>query len=98
MIVRVANLVEFRGLEGMYLFVGREGERHHNLFWEYLISHQPDEGDASECIQGFVDERGVFYNREQAAKHAIECGQVVEGKANIRHVFNGKMLFSEDLW
>jgi hypothetical protein len=28
--------------------------------------------------QGFVDENGVFYNRIDAAAHAIECGQIVK--------------------
>lgn len=48
--------------------------------------------------QGFIDRSGKFYTREEAAKHAIECGQVVEGKANIKHVFDGIRLYSEDLW
>jgi hypothetical protein len=102
MITRVANLVEFRGMEseGMFLFVGEKGERHHDLFWKYLISHLPDEGDASECVQGFVDEQGRFYDRTQGAKHAIECGQVIKNQdlAGWGHIFNGYMLYSEDLW
>lgn len=103
MIVRVAILVEFKGLEGMYLFVGKEGDRHHNLFHDYLIGPSY----TTECIQGFVDDTGKFYNRENAAKHAIECKQVVVGIANIpresdvgpgKYVFDGETLYSEDLW
>jgi hypothetical protein len=42
--------------------------------------------------QGFVDETGAFLTREEAAKHAIACGQITDTK------FQPDKLFSEDLW
>jgi hypothetical protein len=44
------------------------------------------------CPQGFIDDEGNFLNREQAAKHAIQCGQIKELK------FSKTELFSEELW
>ncbi len=41
-------------------------------------------------IQGFVDNRGQFYDREQARKVAIKSGQLP------KH-FEGEV-YSEDLW
>jgi hypothetical protein len=41
--------------------------------------------------QGFIDENGLFYNRADAAKHAIECKQISKLTAPPN-------LFSEDLW
>lgn len=76
------------------LWAGQDGERHHDVIRK-ISSHGKK---AHSGIQGFVTQTGEFLNREQAAKHAIECGQVISGHANIRHVFNGRELFSEDLW
>lgn len=42
------------------------------------------------CVQGFLDETGVFYNRKAALKYALACGQIASSKLN--------QLFSEDLW
>ncbi len=41
--------------------------------------------------QGFMTDKGIFLNRYDAAKHAIECGQIIKPKW-------GNMLFSEDVW
>lgn len=70
-------------------------DRHHNVIRIIVdTAHiKPVTGE-----QGFIDEKGWFYDREEAAKHAIECGQVETGKAKIRHIFNGYELYSEDLW
>lgn len=43
-------------------------------------------------IQGFLNDKGKFLTREEAAKEAVECGQV-----NKLHWTKDK-LFSEDLW
>lgn len=40
-------------------------------------------------IQGFVDESGKFYTRQEAAVHAFECKQITNPKY---------YLISEDLW
>lgn len=42
--------------------------------------------------QGFVTDEGEFLSREQAAEHALKCGQIAELK------FNRTLLFSEDLY
>jgi hypothetical protein len=48
--------------------------------------------------QGFLNHKLEFLTREEAGKEAVRCGQVIVGQAKIRHVFNGKELFSEDVW
>jgi hypothetical protein len=40
--------------------------------------------------QGFVDEKGNYYNRKEAKQHAINCRQI---SPNYQ-----KILISEDLW
>lgn len=42
--------------------------------------------------QGFVDDKDNFLDREQAASHALKCGQIASLK------YSAKDLFSEDLW
>jgi hypothetical protein len=61
--------------------------RHHNVIRMMSIKMLRPAG----CQQGFVDERGLFYTREKARIHAIQCGQVI----NTDHP---RELFSEDLW
>lgn len=79
------------------LFTGEpHKDRHHNLIGRIAkeLNVRPVNGE-----QGFVDQTGKFYNRDEAGKHALECGQVVVNHANIRHHFNPRIgLFSEDLW
>lgn len=89
MITRVAIL------QNGQLFVGEEGERHHNLIPKIAkaLNIRPVNGE-----QGFINHKGEFLNREQAAREALECGQVIDGHANIKHVFDGIRLYSEDLW
>ncbi len=73
------------------------GHRHHNIF-------QQAKADGLDRLlvirgeQGFIDENGTFYNREDAGKHAVECAQVEIGKATVRHVYDGIRLYSEDLY
>ena len=73
------------------------GHRHHNIINSTKERGLPF-GYFRKGIQGFTDDKGNFLNREQAAKHAIQCGQVIEGQAKVKHIFNGKELFSEDLY
>ena len=42
--------------------------------------------------QGFLTDQGLFLNREMAATHAIECGQIKALK------FSKTKLFSEDIY
>ena len=70
---------------GNHVYVGVEKARHHHVINSYSRSFFKGEG----CIQGFVTDEGVFLDRESAARHAYECGQINCKK---------KRLFSEDLW
>jgi hypothetical protein len=61
-------------------------KRHYLIIWNNAKISFKNE------IQGFVNDKGEFLDREQAAKEALECGQIKELK------YNSKELFSEDLW
>jgi hypothetical protein len=53
-----------------------------------------------EQAQGFVDDKDVFYTREEAYEHAKMCGQICEMRIYEREkdtIFRKKMI-SEDLW
>lgn len=67
------------------IYIGNNGQRHHHIMRSYpSVSFKgPD------CIQGFMTNKGEFLNREQAAEHAHNCGQINN---------KPKRLFSEDLW
>ena len=43
---------------------------------------------------GFVDQYGNFYNREEARNHAVKVGQEIEQTGGENHPW----LFSEDLY
>jgi hypothetical protein len=104
MIVAVAC----RGKDGT-VYSGIPGvERHHHLINRMSpnTQHLP-KGYFSGCggvNQGFIDDKGNYLNRQEAAKHATECGQVEKGKAKVLrpdhpdYCFNGHTLYSEDLW
>lgn len=64
------------------------GRRHHNI----IQSNPPRFFVGNHSIQGFVDDKGNFLDREQAAKHALECKQIEKLK------FSSTDLFSEDLY
>lgn len=66
------------------------GHRHHNIIHDLAERgfKTPIGGE-----QGFVTEAGEFVTREEAAKIAIECGQVEAAKMHRPDV-----LFSEDLY
>lgn len=62
------------------------GKRHPNCIAEAIRAGEkaPITG-----TQGFIDEKGNFYNRELAAIYAFKIGQIKEKK---------KYLFSEDIF
>lgn len=64
-------------------------KRHHHLI--RIIYDATDGTKAISGEQGFLDDNGKYYNRENAGVHAIECGQIKQLKWPNR-------LFSEDLW
>lgn len=53
-------------------------------------------------VQGFMTDKGEFLNREQAYTHALECGQGTPRRDSViasgYAAYNGKELYSEDLW
>lgn len=59
------------------------GERHPDIFQKYKSINLKN------AVQGFMTDDGVFLNREEAGKHAFECGQT-------NKII--KVLTSEDLW
>lgn len=67
------------------------GRRHYNIFNEAaqdtILSQELRKG-----TQGFIDEEGNFYNREEAKAHAIAIGQIQEEN------MISSTLTSEDLW
>lgn len=61
--------------------------RHCHLIWANL-----DENGKCHCPfedSGFLDDKGNFLDREQAAIHAMACGQIPPGVV---------YLYSEDVW
>lgn len=65
--------------------------RHCHLIEVWSNSHWQNgkPGRIGEHIQGFVDDKGNFIDRQTAAEIAFACGQIDKPK---------KTLFSEDLW
>lgn len=85
MIVAAAILFEGK------VYVGIHGkDRHHdvirNIVRETGTKYVPNHGN------GFIDDKGTFMHREEAGQHALACGQL----KSLR--YNGKKLYSEDLW
>lgn len=74
------------------------GHRHHNILGDLKEAGIP-RGTVAQSEQGFVDQNRRFLNRKEAGQHAVDCGQVEPGCAQVRHEFNPRLgLFSEDLW
>ena len=66
------------------LIVGLPKERHSDLYLR-TYTHKT----SMHVIFGFVDEKGNWYDREAAAKHAFECHQIDR---------QSDLLISEQLW
>jgi hypothetical protein len=84
--------------EAAILFEGKvyTGKRHHNVI--ATIVAETGKRVGGQWPQGFVTDDGEFVDREEGARIALACGQVVTGKAVVQHVFNGHTLYSEDLY
>ena len=75
------------------------GKRHHDCIAAASILVRGGIGKFPVSgAQGFLTDNLRYLSRADAAKHALKCKQVTVGKANITHVFDGKTLYSEDLW
>ncbi|MDD5649373.1 MAG: hypothetical protein PHF86_03000 [Candidatus Nanoarchaeia archaeon] len=70
------------------VYVALPGQRHNHIICD---TSRPF-GFMKGGIQGFVDEKGKFYNRHDAACHAFECGQLSNDKEC------PDIIISEDLW
>jgi len=70
------------------------GRRHNNCIITinsiFGFNNTKDSGGFKE--QGFIDEKGNYYDRKRAGIHAIKCKQIKELK------YHKTDLFSEDLW
>ncbi len=51
-----------------------------------------------EKIQGFINHKGEFLNREEALKHALECGQLSATHRYYQRDHEICELYSEDLY
>lgn len=79
--------------------------RHHDILRQINGLYDPEERNpetyASE-VQGFIDDKGVFFNRRDAFKHCLECGQGLPRRDRMLrenpNVYRGEELYSEDLW
>ena len=82
---------------GFVNFVMHPPARHHDII-HWL--HEDSGGGWKSCgqIQGFVDEDEIFRTREEAGRIALAAGQVRVGQVNVKHEFDGRRLFSEDLF
>jgi len=67
------------------------GRRHHDVISK-IIAETGVKKVGGEHTQGFVTDDGKFVDREEAAKIALQRGQIKKLK------FNSKELFSEDLY
>lgn len=47
--------------------------------------------DLNDRIEGFIDDKGKFYNREEALDYALKCGQIAKSALPM-------ILLSTDLW
>ena len=65
------------------------GRRHGDII---LLMVKRDINPNNNAIQGFIDSDGKFLDREEAATHALQIGQIKQLK------FQPKTLFSEDLY
>ena len=65
------------------------GRRHGDIIGDQYPKGNKEIGRCGRAIQGFVTGEGEFLNRQEAGKHAFECGQTEEYK---------QTLYSEDLW
>ena len=70
------------------VYVGKPRERHNHI----LCDGSRPFGFLKRGTQGFVDETGKFYTRQEAARHAFDCGQLPDDTEC------PKIILSEDLW
>jgi len=79
--------------ESAILFEGTvyTGRRHHDVIRK-IIQETGVKKVGGQHPQGFVTDTGEFVDREQAAKIALECGQIEKLK------YSSTLLFSEDLY
>lgn len=70
------------------------GARHFDTIMQSLIE-KLESFDLNSVEQGFIDQLGIFYNRKDALKIAIDAGQI-----NTRRIKTNPIdeLFSEDLY
>lgn len=67
------------------------GWRHLNCLYQMVAITGLRQCEAGEEIQGFLTSKNMFIGREEAAIMAFNLGQIDK-------IYEGKELFSEDIW
>jgi hypothetical protein len=70
------------------------GPRHYDMTMHAMLDRMPHIAANAKPIQGFIDQHGVFYTREEAYVIAVKNNQI---RRNIETSTVGK-LFSEHLY
>lgn len=71
--------------------------RHHYGYYTLkMLGLKPD--DYERVSEGFINQKGDYFTREQAYQHAFECGQISATIREKKEQTDCKELFSEDLW
>jgi len=86
----VCAAIKFHRVDDMDNWCIYTGKRHWNALksmWEDNIKY-----DKPSHIEGFMTDADRFVDRYEAAKIAIEAHQIISDD------FNGKCLYSEDVW
>ena len=74
------------------------GHRHYNCFKVMEKCGVPMPKYRWNEEQGFMTDRGEFFNRTDALKHALECGQLSATTRQFKKDRNEDELYSEDLY
>ena len=64
----------------------------------YKTIRQLDNKHTQWSEEGFITHDGVFLNRKDAFKHAVECGQLSQSTLWYKEDHNDFELYSEDLY
>lgn len=66
--------------------------------YSILRALRPDDNLHRDAVEGFIDHTGKFLTREEAFRHALDCGQLPMQLRYMKANKEENMLFSEDLY
>lgn len=75
--------------------------RHGHIIYAYVCVNGDDSfvnAETKRDDQGFINDKGNFMNRAEAAEHFLACGQPYSDRCDIKTLKKCKILFSEDVW